>query len=112
MKLLKTGSRAFFKVIGRTPHAQAAMMTLSPGKATGEYANEHPRCEQWVFVVAGTGKARVGSRSVKITEGSLLLIERDEPHQVTCTGRTPLVALNLYVPPAYDAAGEVLPSAR
>jgi mannose-6-phosphate isomerase-like protein (cupin superfamily) len=45
---------------------------------------------------------------VVLHPNSLLLIERDERHQVENTGRRrPLITLNFYVPPAYDGRGEV-----
>lgn len=94
------------------------MMTLQPGATSDtEVSNEHPKCEQWLYVIAGTGTAiivpRRGMRtSVKLKQGTLLVIERGERHQIKNTGRAPLRTLNLYVPPAYDTGGEVLPSAR
>jgi mannose-6-phosphate isomerase-like protein (cupin superfamily) len=110
MKHFKTGShRSFFKVLHATRSAQAAMMVLRPGQSTSDKPeNEHPWAEQWLFVVSGSGGAKVGSRRETIRENSLLLIEKGEPHQVTNTGRKPLVTLNLYAPPAYTADGELL----
>ena len=58
-------------------------------------------------MISGTGKATVGRRSVKITANSLLLIEKGEPHRILNTGRSPLVTLNVYVPPAYKKGGDV-----
>ena len=109
MRHLHTGSdRAFFRVLTSSDSAQAAMMVLKPGQSTGEKQNEHPRAEQWLYVISGSGRARVGRRSVKLKEGSLLLVEQNEEHQVENTGRKkPLVTLNLYVPPAYTPDGEV-----
>jgi mannose-6-phosphate isomerase-like protein (cupin superfamily) len=109
MKHIKTGkSRAEFDVLASTAAAQAAMMTLRPGGSTGERVeNEHPNAEQWLFVVAGTGRATVGKRTIRIAERSLLLIEKGEPHKITNTGRSPLVTLNFYVPPAYTKGGDV-----
>ena len=108
MKHIKTGAaRAFFKVVASTRSAQAAMMVLQPGQATGEPENEHPRSEQWLFVISGSGKARVNKRTVALKENSLLLIEKAEVHQVTNTGRRPLVTLNFYAPPAYTNDGEL-----
>ena len=109
MKLIKTGRRrAEFAVLASTSSAQAAMMTLQPGGSTGKHVeNEHPNAEQWLFVVSGTGRATVSRRTVQIKERSLLLIEKGEPHKITNTGRSPLVTLNLYVPPAYTKAGDV-----
>ena len=105
--------RKTFNILASTRDGQAAMMTLRPGQSSSdEPENEHPRCEQWLFVLSGSGRATVGSRNVAIRANSLLLIEKGEPHQITCTGRAALVTLNLYIPPAYDAGGEVKPSAR
>ena len=113
MKHLKTGkSRSEFALLTSTRSAQAAMMTLQPGGSTGEEVeNEHPNAEQWLFVISGTGKATVGRRSVKIAANSLLLIEKGEPHRIVNTGRSPLVTLNVYVPPAYKKGGDVKLSA-
>ena len=88
------------------------MMTLQPGGSTGEHVeNEHPNAEQWLFVVSGTGRATVGRRSVKLASNSLLLIEKGEPHRIVNTGRSPLVTVNFYVPPAYKKGGDVKMSA-
>jgi len=109
MKLTRAaGHRSFFKVLLDGDSAQAATMTLKPGQSSSdEVVNEHPRCEQWLYVLAGTGRARVEKRSVTLKEGSLLLIEKGEAHRITNTGRKPLVTLNLYAPPAYTKAGDV-----
>lgn len=113
MKHLKTGrSRAAFALLAFTRSAQAAMMTLQPGGATGEHVeNEHPNAEQWLFVVSGSGRATVRRRTIKLEANSLLLIEKGEPHRIKNTGRSPLVTLNFYVPPAYKQSGDVRLSA-
>jgi mannose-6-phosphate isomerase-like protein (cupin superfamily) len=110
MKHFKTGThRSFFKVLHATRSAQAAMMVLQPGQATGEEPeNEHPWAEQWLFVISGVGRAKVGKSRVSLRENSLLLIEKGEPHQVVSIGRRPLVTLNFYAPPAYTMDGELL----
>ena len=109
MKHFKTGkSRAEFDLLASSRSAQAAMMTLQPGGSTGKRVeNEHPNAEQWLFVVSGSGRATVGRRTVKLAERSLLLIEKGEPHKITNTGRSPLVTLNFYAPPAYTQSGDV-----
>ena len=114
MKHINTGTRrTFFSVLHSTADAQAAMMTLRPGQSTSdEPVNEHPRCEQWLFVIAGTGKAVVRKRRVALRANSLLLIEKGEPHQVTNTGKSPLVTLNFYAPPAYTSGGDLKVMAR
>ena len=89
------------------------MMTLRPGQNTSDGpVNEHPRCEQWLFVVSGAGRAVVGKSRVPLKANSLLVIEQGEPHQITNTGRSPLVTLNLYAPPAYTKSGDLKVIAR
>jgi mannose-6-phosphate isomerase-like protein (cupin superfamily) len=89
-------------------------MTLRPGGVSDdEPSNEHPRSEQWLFVISGTGEATIGKkpgnrRRVKIDDNSLLLIEKGELHQIRNTGRKMLRTINLYAPPAYDDDGEPL----
>jgi mannose-6-phosphate isomerase-like protein (cupin superfamily) len=99
--------KRFFKVLESTPTAQAAMMILQPGQSTGEPKNEHPHSEQWLFVVSGSGKAAVNKRPVELRGKSLLVIHKGEVHQITNTGRRPLVTLNFYAPPAYTRDGEL-----
>jgi mannose-6-phosphate isomerase-like protein (cupin superfamily) len=101
--------RRAFAVLHATHSSQAATMTLAPGEHSDESsANEHAWAEQWLYVVSGTGTARVGKRSVRLSSGSLLLIEKREPHVITAGPRQRLVTVNIYVPPAYDKRGEPL----
>lgn len=111
MKAIETSRhrRKQFAVLHRTRSSQAATMTLAPGSSSSEdSANEHAWAEQWLYVVSGTGTARIGTRTVKLRPGSLVLIEKREPHEITAGPRARLVTVNVYVPPAYDAAGEPL----
>jgi mannose-6-phosphate isomerase-like protein (cupin superfamily) len=97
-----------FQVRIGNDRCQAAEMTISPGASEGGAHNRHAHSDQWLYVVSGTGQAIVDGREQRLRKGSLLLIERGESHEIRCTGRSPLKTLNLYVPPAYDAAGEEL----
>jgi mannose-6-phosphate isomerase-like protein (cupin superfamily) len=99
-----------FQVRIGNDRCQAAEMTISPGGSEGGADNRHAHSDQWLYVVSGTGKAIVDGREQRLRKGSLLLIERGESHEIRCTGRSPLKTLNLYVPPAYNAAGEELPA--
>jgi mannose-6-phosphate isomerase-like protein (cupin superfamily) len=112
MKHIKTGTkRGEFNLLFNTRNLQAAMMTLRPGGVSDEEpGNEHPRSEQWLFVMSGSGEATIGQRGgrlrrVKINENSLLLIEKGEIHQIRNTGRAHLRTINFYAPPAYDQDG-------
>jgi mannose-6-phosphate isomerase-like protein (cupin superfamily) len=107
------GNRSFFKPLHATGDCQAAMMTLKPRQSTTDKPeNEHPRSEQWLLVISGTGRAIVGKKRVQLKEGSLLLVEKDEAHQITNTGRAPMRTINFYAPPAYTSSGDVKPSAK
>ena len=107
-------SKDSFKVLASTRDAQAAAMTLKPGQSTSDQPeNEHPKCEQWLYVVSGSGRAVVGRRRATLKEGSLLLIEKGEAHQITNTSRAKsMMTINLYAPPAYTGVGEVRASAK
>lgn len=111
-------SRQEFDPILATQVAQAAMMTLRPGAVSDdEPSNEHPRCEQWLFVLSGSGQAIIGKphrglRKVQLRKYSLLVIGKNEPHQIKNTGNTPLQTINFYVPPAYTESGEPKASAK
>lgn len=101
-----------FRVVFGNEHAQAAEMTIGPGDSEGGPDNRHRGADQWLFVVAGTGEAIVKEERIPLREGSLLLIQRGETHEIRNNGRAPLKTLNIYVPPAYTADGEELPAGR
>ena len=104
--------RKGFSVALKNPRAQAATMVIAPGDAEGGPGNRHRGSDQWLYVLAGTGRATLGSRRQALKAGSLLLIERGTAHEIRNTGRTPLKTLNLYVPPAYTASGDPLPRGK
>lgn len=101
-----------FRVLRGNRASQAAEMVLAPGDAEGGADNRHRGADQWLFVVSGTGEARVGRRRHKLAGGTLVFIERRERHEVKNTGRALLRTLNFYVPPAYKANGDPLPRGR
>src|SRR5262245_13055145 len=92
--------------------SQAAEMVLAAGTAEGDSKNRHRGSDQWLYVVAGTGRATVRGKRYPLEAGTLILIERGDTHEIRNTGRRPLRALNIYVPPAYKRSGEPLPAGR
>jgi mannose-6-phosphate isomerase-like protein (cupin superfamily) len=109
MKAIATSRhrRRGFSVLHATRSSQAATMTLAPGAVSNESsANEHAWAEQWLYVVSGTGSARISGRSVRLRPGSLLLIGKREPHVIRAGKKSRLVTINVYVPPAYRTDGE------
>jgi mannose-6-phosphate isomerase-like protein (cupin superfamily) len=101
-----------FRVAIGNRRSQAAEMVLEPGACEGGPDNRHRGADQWLFVLSGTGRATVNGRRYAVREGSLLLIERGDRHEIRNTGRTRLRTLNVYVPPAYTSAGDELPRGR
>ncbi len=63
-------------------------------------------------MLSGSGVATLKSTRHPLRAGTLLLIERGTTHEIRNTGRTPLKTLNLYVPPAYTAAGNERPRGK
>jgi mannose-6-phosphate isomerase-like protein (cupin superfamily) len=104
---------AIFKPILRSQILQAAIMALKPGQSSSEKPeDEHPKSEQWLFVISGRGQAKTNKRTLKLSPGSLLLIGKNEPHQITNTAKAPLKTINFYAPPAYTSDGDVKPSVQ
>jgi mannose-6-phosphate isomerase-like protein (cupin superfamily) len=101
-----------FKVVLGDKHSQAAQMTLWPGETEGGPDNRHRGADQWLFVVGGTGTAIVNKRPIELREGTLVLIQRGDVHEIRNTGRSPLRTLNIYVPPAYTSEGDELPAGK
>jgi mannose-6-phosphate isomerase-like protein (cupin superfamily) len=118
MKNVQTSrNRKKFGLLASTRAAQAAVMSLSPGESSSDdIANEHPKSEQWLLVLAGRGTATVIGRAARrhdaLRPGSLLVIQRFERHQIRNPYRTTLRTVNFYVPPAYDRAGHPLSPRR
>ncbi|MGE0546177.1 MAG: AraC family ligand binding domain-containing protein [Kofleriaceae bacterium] len=84
-------------------------MTLAPGTSSSEdSSNEHGWAEQWLYVVSGTGTARIARRTIALRPGVLVLIAKREPHVIRAGPRERLVTFNVYVPPAYRHDGEPL----
>ncbi|HEX4779331.1 MAG TPA: cupin domain-containing protein [Usitatibacter sp.] len=101
-----------FRVAAGNARSQAAEMVLPPGKSEGSAHNRHRGADQWLFVVAGAGRARINGKRYVLGPGALVLIEHGDEHEITNTGRALLKTLNFYVPPAYDREGDELPAGK
>lgn len=106
MKSARLERRAGFHVGLTTRNAQAATLILPPGGKVGGPDNRHAGSDQWLYVIEGTGRARVNGRTVPMRAGTVLLVERGDAHEIRNTGRGQLKTFNLYQPPAYRRDGE------
>lgn len=110
MKLEQVVYKGDFVVLTGNNRSQSAVMVLPPGESTGGPDNRHKGSDQWLYVADGEGAATIAGKNHTLKAGTLILIEKGETHEIRNTGNTPLQTLNFYVPPAYDASGEALPS--
>lgn len=99
-----------FKVLFSVRQVQAAENGDCTWRGRRRARQSPPRCDQWLYVVDGTGEAVVEGQTHALQAGSLIAIERGETHEIRNTGNTPLKTVNFYHPPAYDAQGEPLPA--
>lgn len=76
----------FFDVLLETESAQAASMTLQPSQSTGGPENRHPDSDQWLYVVAGKGRATIDGTDVALAEGDLVCVEARETHEIATDG--------------------------
>lgn len=91
-----------FRLALANARSQAAEMVLAPGDKEGDSGNYHRGRDQWLFVVSGTGTAKINGKKYPLSEGSLLLIEKKDRHEIMAVGSESLKTLNIYVPPAYE----------
>ena len=89
----------YFEVVMQTDEAQAAEMTVAPGRQVGGPENYHTDSDQWLFVVSGTGVATVDGDDERIEAGDLIRIEAGERHGIENDGDEPLQTVNFYTPP-------------
>jgi mannose-6-phosphate isomerase-like protein (cupin superfamily) len=101
LKHLRVGRKAGFAIVGGTQRSQGATMVIEPGSSEGGPDNRHD-ADQWLYVIAGTGRAVVEGKEMQVQEGSWLLIEAGETHEIENTGDELLCTINVYAPPAYD----------
>src|SRR4051794_17696382 len=79
-----------FRVSIGNARAQAAEMVIEPGDCEGGPDNRHRGADQWLFVVGGRGVAIVNGKRVPLREGTMLLIEKGNTHEIRNTGRSRL----------------------
>ena len=87
--------------VGRTGQKNSQLACGSGGAATliqlreplAEHA--HAEADEFLYVIAGEGNARLNGREEKLRVGFFMLVPRGLPHTLTPSGRTPLVALSV-----------------
>lgn len=99
-----------FHILIEDQHSQAGTLVIEPGRSVGGRDNKHRGADQWIYVESGEGEATVGESVVPMSKGTLILVQRGEPHGFRNTGLDALKILTFYVPPAYDQDCNELPA--
>lgn len=86
-----------FRIIGGTKRTQVAVMVLFPGETSTYEDIQDIRSDQWLYIISGCGWARVENTEIKLSKGSMLLIEAGEKYQIISTIEQ-LQILNFFVP--------------
>jgi len=94
-----------FRVAFSNRRGQAAEMVIAPGDAEGGPDNAHRGADQWMLVLEGNGVAIVNGRRRTLRNGSLILIEKGEKHEIRNVGTRLLRTFLVYTPPAYKKSG-------
>ena len=77
------------------------MMTLEPGKATGDKAEAHDKSDQVLLMLEGELSGEVGSERPQLKRGDVVVIPAGTKHRFINRGDQPAVTFNVYSPPAY-----------
>jgi len=87
--------------VGRAPAKTSPLACATSGEASliqlKDPLAEHTHAEgdEFLYVIAGDGAARMGADQQPLHPGILLLVPRGTPHSVTVTGRNPLMLLSI-----------------
>lgn len=94
-------ARDWFQVLQTNRNTQTAIMTLEPGRSSGEKAEAHKQSEQVLLLLEGEMEAEIGGEKRPIHRGDVVLIPAGVPHKFTNHGAARAVTFNTYSPPEY-----------
>jgi mannose-6-phosphate isomerase-like protein (cupin superfamily) len=103
MELANIGEgQEWFEVLQTGDKSQTAMMTLQPGKSSGEKEG-HKKSEQVLLLLEGELAGEIGEEHATLKKGDVLLIPAGVKHRFTNRGNKTAVTFNVYSPPEYAA---------
>jgi mannose-6-phosphate isomerase-like protein (cupin superfamily) len=94
-------AKEWFSVLQTEKRTQTAVMTLKPGKSSGDEPEAHKNSTQILLVLKGEVLAELEGERKALCEGDVLLIPAGVKHKVTNEGRSNCVTFNTYSPPEY-----------
>lgn len=100
-------AQSWFEVLQTTDRSQTAVMTLTPGQASGDSKESHPESDQVLIVLDGEVLAEVAEESARMRKGDVVVIPAGVRHRFLNDGEIPARTFSVYAPPAYPptAAG-------
>ena len=78
-------------------YSSICITVYEPG-ARAKPAHAHDNGEETIYVVSGSGRAKVGKELFELRPGSVLLFPQEVPHMVWNTGDEPLKLACFYAP--------------
>jgi mannose-6-phosphate isomerase-like protein (cupin superfamily) len=96
-------AKDWFQVLQTSERSQTAMMTLAPGKSSGETAEAHESSDQVLLILEGELTGEVGSEHLSLKKGDVIIIPAGVRHRFSNRSGKPAVTFNVYSPPAYSA---------
>ena len=88
-------ARDWFEVLQTSERSQTAVMTLAPGKSSGEKAEAHEESDQVLLILEGELTGELGGEHLS------LMVPSGVKHRFTNRMQTRAVTFNVYSPRAY-----------
>ena len=96
-------ARDWFEVLQMSERSQTVLMTLAPGKSSGDKAEAHEDSDQVLLILEGELIGEVGDEHLSLKKGDVITILSGVKHRFTNRSRKQAVTFNVYSPPAYPA---------
>jgi mannose-6-phosphate isomerase-like protein (cupin superfamily) len=96
-------AKDWFEVLQASERSQTAMMTLAPGKSSGERAESHEDSDQVLLVLEGELIGEIGAEHLSLKKGDVIIVPAGVKHRFTNRSQMQSVTFNVYSPPAYPA---------
>ena len=89
----------FRRVLYTGHHLQLVLMSLQPGEEIGEEVHEDR--DQFFRIEEGEGEVVIDGVRHQIEDDDAIIVPAGAPHNVICTGDSPLRLYTLYGPPEH-----------
>ncbi len=94
-------AKAWFEVLQTSERSQTVLMTLAPGKSSGEKAEAHDDSDQVLLILEGELTGEVGDDHQSLKRGDVIMIPSGVKHRFTNWAQKRAVTFNVYSPPVY-----------